>query len=280
VPKPAVANFLTASLVLAGLVLAAPTASAQTTVANLADLVGQSTQTIQAELPKRDYVFIHPDQRGDKVWQYWWSKSQGICARVAHVNWVATSIVMAPPSDCNQYQAPMQTAPQATGSSSSNNAAAAIAGAAVIAGVAVLAHKSHERDEQKYSSQEQIAEYERGYRDGLYHQSYHDYNRSQAYVDGYNAGQQKRDAETSYRSPSGYHSGQASYVQVNDLIGARGSSFEDAIAQRGFVRKGGYQGGGAANSMWWNGSTRQCVAVVVADGRVRSINPIVEGNCL
>jgi hypothetical protein len=264
----------------AAIALAATGATAQTTVPNLADLVGQSTQTIQAELPKRDYVFIHPDQRGDKVWQYWWSKSQGICARVAHVNWVATSIVMAPPSDCNQYQAPMPAAPQAAGSGSSNNAAAAIAGAAVIAGVAVLAHKSHERDEQKYSSQDQIAEYERGYRDGLYHQTYHDYNRSQAYVDGYNAGQQKRDAETSYRSPNGYHSGQASYVQVNDLIGARGSSFDDAMRQRGFVSRGAYQSAGAANSMWWNGSTRQCLAVVVADGRVRSINPIVEGNCL
>lgn len=265
---------------LAACLLVTPTVQAQTAIPNLGDLVGQSTQAIQVAMPKRDYVFVHNDQRGDKVWQYWWNKNLGICARVAHVNWTATSIVMAPATDCNQYPATPQVAPQASSSSNSNNTAAVLAGAAVVAGVAMLAHKSHERDEQKYNTQDQVAEYERGYRDGLYHQTYHDYNRSQAYVDGYNAGQQKRDAETRYRSPYGYHSGQASYVNINDLIGARGAGFESDMQRRGFVNRGAYQSRGQANSMWWNGGTRQCVAVVVGDGRVQAISPIPENNCL
>jgi hypothetical protein len=71
-----------------------------------------------------------------------------------------------------------------------NNATKAALAAAAIAGVAILAHRSHERDEEKHKNEQQTAEFERGYRDGLYHQTYHDYNRSQAYVDGYQAGQE------------------------------------------------------------------------------------------
>lgn len=50
--------------------------------------------------------------------------------------------------------------------------------------------------------------------------------------------------------------------------------------QRGFVPKGGWQSGYSAYSMWWNGSIRQCIQGVVSDGRIQSLNPIVEGNCL
>ena len=125
-----------------------------------------------------------------------------------------------------------------------------------------------------------MAEYERGYRDGMYRQTYHDYNRSQAYVDGYNAGQQKREAETSYRSPYAYHSGQAAYIPLIDLVGARAAYMDDDLGKRGFVRKNSWQSGNAAYGMWWNVGTRQCIQVMVSDGRIQSLNPIVEGNCL
>ena len=94
------------------------------------------------------------------------------------------------------------------------------------------------------------------------------------------AGQQKRDAETRYRSPYGQHSGQTAYVWLNDLVGARGSSADDTLRQRGFVDKGGYKSNNQTFSTWWNARTRQCMQVVVGDGRVRSINAMVEGNCL
>jgi hypothetical protein len=152
-------------------------------------------------------------------------------------------------------------------------------GAAALLGVAMLAHRSHERDEAKHANEQQVAEYERGYRDGLYHQPYHDYNRSQSYVDGYHAGQQKREAETSYRSPAAHHSGQAGYVPLNDLVGGRAGGVDDVMGQRGFASRGAYQGNGQAVSMWWNAGTRQCVTMTVSGGRVQSINPIVEGNC-
>jgi hypothetical protein len=66
---------------------------------------------------------------------------------------------------------------------------------------------------------------------------------------------------------------------VSDLVGARGSSFDDEIRRRGFIDKRGYQASGRAVSIWYNPSTRQCVEAVVAEGRVQAINPVAEGNC-
>ncbi len=256
--------------------LCLPPASAQTPVLPLSDLVNQGSDYAQRELSQRGYVFIHADQRGSKLWQYWWQNSDRVCARVAHVDGRASSIVNVSPTDCNQYSSQTSSSSQSSGMSGA--AAAAIAAAAIV-GVAALAHKSHERDEQKHNTDQQVAEYERGSRDGLYHQPYHDYNRSQSYVDGYNAGQQKREAETAYRSPYGYHSGQAAYMPVNDLVGARASSMDGEMQRRGFVNKGGYQSANQVFSTWWNGSTRQCMQAITYDGRVRSISPIFEGNC-
>lgn len=83
-----------------------------------------------------------------------------------------------------------------------------------------------------------------------------------------------------YRSPSGDYSGQTAYVSLNDLVGARATYIDDDMGKRCFVRKGGWQSGNAAYSMWWNAGTRQCIQGVVSDGRIQSPNPIVEGNCL
>jgi hypothetical protein len=262
-----------------------PPAWAQTPDLRLSDLVNQGSDYAQRELRNRGYVFIHADQRGAKLWQYWWNARDNVCARVAHVDGRASSIVDVSATDCNQYpqytgQPAQQGSTQSGDSKGMNNATKAAIAAAAIAGVAILAHRSHERDEEKHKNEQQTAEFERGYRDGLYHQPYHDYNRSQSYVDGYSAGQQKREAETSYRSPYAVHTGQAAYVPLNDLVGARAQFMDDDMRKRGFVRKGGWQSGNAAYSMWWNGSTRQCVQGVVTDGRIQSLNPIVEGNCL
>jgi hypothetical protein len=240
----------------------------------LSDLVNQGYDYTQLQLGSRGYVYIHADQRGSKQWQYWWLSRDHLCARVAYVDGRATSIVEALPTDCNQKP----TTEVSKDRGMSNGAKVAV-GAAALLGVAALVHRSHERDQQKHNNEQQVAEYERGYRDGLYHQPYHDYNRSQSYVDGYNAGQEKRQADTSYRSPYGYHSGNAAYVNVNDLVGARAGSADDALNQRGFVAKGGYKSGNQSITTWWNGSTRQCLHVVTSDGRMQTISPLAEGNC-
>jgi hypothetical protein len=269
--------------------LAATPALAQTPVVALSDLVNQGSDYAQGQMRNRGYVFTHADTRGSKVWQYWWQSQDNVCARVAHVDGRASSIVSVSPTECNQYTqySGYSTAPAATpqpqqassdSSGLSTGAKVALAAAAAI-GVAALAHRSHERDEQKYSDSQQVAEYERGYRDGLYHQPYHDYSRSQAYVDGYNAGQQRREAETSYRSPYAQHTGYAPYAAVNDLVGRPAGAYDGFMRQRGFVEKGGYTSGGQAFRTWWNAGTRQCVQAVIAYDRVQAMNTVYEGNC-
>jgi hypothetical protein len=259
--------------------LAVAPAWAQVPVISLSDLVNQGSDYAQRELQSRGYVFIQSDQRGSKTWQYWWQNRDNTCARVAHVDGRASSIVSVSPTDCNQYQTAQAQGQQSKDSGGLSTGAKVAIGAAALLGVAALAHRSHERDEEKHKTEQQVAEYDRGYRDGLYHQPFHDYNRSQSYVDGYNAGQQKRDAETRYRSPWGHHSGQAAYVSLNDLVEARASSLDDTMRQRGFVNKGGYKSDNRAITTWWNVSTRQCMQVIVSDGRVQWVGSIAEGNC-
>jgi hypothetical protein len=51
------------------------------------------------------------------------------------------------------------------------------------------------------------------------------------------------------------------------------------MRSRGFVGRGGYKDGDRSITTWWNGNTRQCVNMAVADGRVANISAIPEGNC-
>lgn len=54
---------------------------------------------------------------------------------------------------------------------------------------------------------------------------------------------------------------------LGDLVGARGSSAESALAERGYEAAGNM---GAA-SLWWRASSKTCVSMLVEDGRVQSI---------
>jgi len=55
---------------------------------------------------------------------------------------------------------------------------------------------------------------------------------------------------------------------IEDLVGARGSSFESVMKSRGyaFVKKSGEA------QYWWNSMDSTCVAVTIANGRVDTIN--------
>lgn len=120
----------------------------------------------------------------------------------------------------------------------------------------------------------------RGYRDGLHHQSYHNYNNTPAYSDGYGAGQRERDEQTSYRPSDGRYSGYHAYVSLEDLVGARASSADSAMRSRGFRDTGGYKQGNKSFVTWYNPNTLQCVQAVTRDGQIRRFESIDEGNCL
>lgn len=255
---------------LLALSLAAGPAAAKSAPANLSDLAYQSSEWARGQMRSRGYTLMSSASHKGKTFEYWWSAGSNSCARLTEVGGKVESVDGASSTDCRQSHS------EAT----SGDAAAAIAiGAAALIGVAVLAHQSHERDEEHGRDAKSVAEFDRGYRDGLYHQAYHNYNKTSAYSDGYNAGQTKRDEETSYRSHHGHHSGDQPYVSLSDLEGARGSSFDSEIRSRGFEDKGGYKQGDRSIALWWNGRTRQCVQSVTKEGRIQEIEAIDEGNC-
>lgn len=237
--------------------------------ANLADIPYQSTEWGSEQLRFRGYTQMSSDWHDGRSYEYWWHGSSNTCIQALASGGKYEALKTTSATDCGQYHK------QAT----NNDAAAAVAiGAAAILGAAVLAHQSHERND-KHNDQASVAEFDRGYRDGLYHQPYHNYQNTTAYSDGYSSGSRKRDEQTSYRPRYGGYSGYQSYVSLDDLVGARASNTDSDMRSRGFYDTGGYKQGNKSFVTWYNRSTRQCVNVVTQEGRIKRIDSIDEGNC-
>jgi hypothetical protein len=238
---------------------------------NLSDIPYQGTDWGGDQLRMRGYTLIDTDWHDGKTVEYWWQGSSNTCVQARAADGRYEALKTTSNTDCNQYHA----------AASKNNEAAALAvGAAALIGVAALAHKSHERNEKHGHDSKSVAEFDRGYRDGLYHQPYHNYQNTNAYSDGYNSGHREREEQTRYRPRHGGYSGYQSYVYVDDLVGSRGSTADSELRSRGFRDTGGYKQGGKSFVTWYNRGTRQCVQTVTRDGSVKRIDSIHEGNCL
>jgi hypothetical protein len=235
----------------------------------LTDIPYQSTEWGAEQLRYRGYTLMNSDRHDGSTYEYWWQATSNTCIQARASDGKYQSLKTTNGTDCGQYHK------QAT----SNDAAAAIAvGAAAILGAAVLAHNSHERND-KHNDQTGIAEFDRGYRDGLYHQTYHNYQNTGAYSDGYSAGSREREEQTRYSPRHGGYSGYQSYVSLDDLVGLNAASADSSFRSRGFSDTGGYKQGNKSFATWYNRSTRQCVSVVTKEGRIKHIDSIDEGNC-
>lgn len=240
---------------------------------NLSDIEYQSADWADEQLGRRGYTMIQNDWHNNRKWSYWWQQSSKTCVKVQDDGRKVQSVETTSGTDCNQRQ-------DTSGEDGGMSTGAKVAlGAAALIGVAMLAHQSHHRDGKHGQDEKSVAEFDRGYRDGLHHERYHNYDNTNAYSDGYNAGQQDRDERTSYRARDGRHSGNQRYVSLDDLVGSNGSSAENALNQRGFRSTGGYKQDNKSFTTWWNTDTRQCMQVVAKEGRIKRIESIAEGNC-
>lgn len=232
----------------------------------LQDLVGGRASSGEGELESRGYVLTHSDKSDDSSYTYWWSSRAKKCVVVRTTDGRYASIVDTLPGDCNQTEKRKDNNNAAVG------AAVGIGAAAAIIGAIAMSHKSHHHDDDKHHDDpNKEAEYERGYRDGLYNSSYHNYSNTENYRKGYEAGVKQRRQETSHSSGYG---GYAPYVNLNDLVGARASTGEDEMRSRGFRNVDGFKSGNTSYTIWWNGRTRQCIQVATADGRYDSVTDI------
>ena len=268
---------MTLSLALAaGPVLAAGLPS------NVTDLAYQDSSYSQREMRSRGYTLVHTDFRSGTTWQYWWGASNRACVQVGIRDGKFDSVQGTDRTDCNQYYAEGEGG-RDDKDQMSDGAKAAIAAAAIL-GVAALAHKSHDRNDSKnggnYKNSNDVAEFDRGYRDGLYHAPYHNYSNSRSYSDGYSEGMQRRDQETRHHgSHSGRYAGYQNYFNMNQLVGERASSADSTLRERGFRDVEGYKRKNSSHVVWWNSVTRQCLDVKTKEGRIANVETLSESAC-
>lgn len=230
----------------------------------LQDLVGSKGASLESGMEQRGYTLTHTSDDNDYTYDYWWNGSARRCVVAMSSNNKVESITDATPSDCNQRAS--------SGNNTRGDAAATAIGAAALIGVIALAHKAHNHDNDKhYDDVNQEAEYERGYRDGLYNSSYHNYSNADSYKRGYESGVDQRRNETDYASGSG---GYRAYVNVNDLKGANGAGAEAGLKQRGFREVDSSSSGNVDYDVWWNSRTRQCIQLTYYDNRVDKVEDI------
>ncbi len=172
---------------------------------DLADLKNESENHAARELSRRGFFLTHSVSRHNAIHQFWWNSSRDYCVRIAIERNRVAEVRSSDDHDCNQRDG---------GSKGPSRGTQVAIAAAALLGVAALAHKSHDNNKERANlSPEEVADFERGYRDGLYHQGYHNYNNRRDYSDGYQKGQEARSSETAYRSNQGYHSGYCGLCQ-------------------------------------------------------------------
>lgn len=184
----------------AALVVAAAFPAAAAPPGNLSDLRYQDAGWSAGQLQSRGYVRTQGHIARGNGYEYWWHNADRQCIYLSASNGKVASVDTTARSDCGQ--------PDSSSGKDKNDAAAVAIGAAAILGIAALAHNSHHhKNNQHAADSDSDADFERGYRDGLYHAQYDVKHGNNQYSDGYAAGVDDRESRTSYRS---YHASYSS----------------------------------------------------------------------
>ncbi|WP_128891554.1 hypothetical protein [Erythrobacter sp. HKB08] len=229
---------------------------------SLTDLVGARASSGESALEARGYTYI-TGNLGDYNTRhsYWWNREHKNCVHVETYDGRYTAITDAKNSDCHQKDGGGDVA-----------AAVGVAAGALLLGALLGGHKKHHHDDNKhYDDVNDEAHYERGYNDGLHSVAYHNWDNSQSYSSGYQAGVAQRNRNTSYHhGRGGYHQ----TVYFKDLEGARASSADSALRERGFDNVDGFKSGNGSYTIWWRRDSRQCLQMITVNGRIDDIRDI------
>ncbi|ANU07601.1 hypothetical protein [Paraurantiacibacter namhicola] len=225
----------------------------------LVDINGSYGRDAESALQARGFqhTSTHKQSNG-YVYSYWWDASDRSCVTVETYDGRVQTITDAGDGDCGHHRV------------SGGEVLGAVAGAALIGVLAT--HKSHHHDDDKHHEDRKAEQdYERGYTDGLHNASYHNYDRSDAYSSGYQAGVDERNANLSHHHNRG---GYASVARIDDLRDARAAGGMTELEARGFRQVDNFTSGDTRYSIQYNSATRQCVQVTIADGRFYDIRDI------
>ncbi len=225
----------------------------------LVDINGVGGRDAEYQLRERGFAHVSTDKNSmGYAYSYWWDEADDDCVRVEVYNGRVASIVDASDQDCGHHKG------------NAGAAVAAVAGAAILG--ALLSHKSHHHeDNNHYDDREAERQYDRGYTDGLHNAAYHNYDRSDAYSNGYSAGVSQRNANLSHHHGYG---GYASAAKFRDLTDARAAGGMTQLERRGFRQVDNFTSGNTRYSIQWRPQSRQCVQVTIADGRFYDLRDI------
>lgn len=232
------------------------------TASHLQDIVGARGSSGESELEARGFTYIDGHKGSHYVHTYWWNSKDKNCVEVKTADGRYQKIVDAPNSDCHQKD---------SGGNTGAAVAGALVGAALIAALASSHKSSHHDDGQHYSEKVQEEQYERGFNDGLHNVAYHNYDKTDYYAKGYEAGVEQRNRNT------GYHSGHGGYSHSVSLSGIQGRDAIwaiDEMTARGFVNVDSFSSGNTLYGIYYNQATGQCVQMTNADSKVYDIREI------
>ena len=226
----------------------------------LVDINGMYASDAEAAIRSRGFTHVstNNNSRG-YTYSYWWNERDDDCVQVEEYNGRVETIQDASDQDCGHHKG-----------SDTAAAVGVVAGAAILG--ALLSHKSNHHDDGKhYDDRAAEEQFDRGHRDGLYHYPFHNPDKSAAYVDGYRAGVDERQANGEHHYGRGGH---AEVARFKDLQGARAAGGMSELERRGFRQVDNFTSGNTRYSIQWNNSSRQCVQVTIADGHFYDIRDI------
>ncbi|ALE17234.1 hypothetical protein AMC99_01946 [Altererythrobacter epoxidivorans] len=226
----------------------------------LIDINGSRGRDAEYQLQQRGFAHVSTNKNDmGYVYSYWWDSKDDDCVVVEVYDGRVMTINDASDQDCGHHKG-----------GDAGAAVAAVAGAAILG--ALLSHKSHHHEDDKHKADAAAeAQYERGYTDGLHNASYHNYDRSDDYANGYNAGVSERNANLRHHYNRG---GYAPVAHYNDLQGARAAGGMDEMSRRGFRQVDNFTSGNTRYSIQYKADTRQCVQVTIADGHFYDLRDI------
>ena len=256
---------LGASVALAAMVMA-PVGAAAEAPGSVRDLVGARAAGGEDQLEFRGFHRISGHVEDDSKINYWWNGNTKECVKVVTYNGNFQSLNKTTNADCNQK------------GGNGDKAAAVAVGAVALLGIAALASKSHHRGDRDYDERG-TADFERGHRDGLYNQPYHNYSRSDAYSNGYDSGVRERANQTSYRGGYNYGGGYSAYVDFNDLRGQERNYATGQLASRGFLQLDNKKTDTGRYMTYWRSQSRQCLILNSQNGYVVSIESVSPRTC-
>jgi hypothetical protein len=244
----------------------APVAAAASTPGSVRDLVGARGSSGEDQLEFRGFHRISGHTENDSKINYWWNGNTKECVKVVTYDGNFRSIDKTSNADCHQK-----------GDSGDKTAAIAV-GAAALLGIVALASKSHHREGKDYNERS-TADFERGHRDGLYNQPYHNYDRSDAYSDGYDSGVRERAEQTRYRGGYSQGGGYSAYAEFHDLNGQDRKYVISQLASRGFMMRDNKITGDVRYMTFWREASKQCLVTNSRDGTIYSIESVSARTC-